>query len=149
MDEQGRVISVNGNKAKVLINRHAACGECGACQIGREKMTMETMANNEAKASPGDNVLVHMKFINVLKATSYAYGIPLIGFVIGMFIGWFLAPVFHFDQVIASFSLALAFVVIAYIILYIIEKRGYLHLKYEPIITEILKEENTKTVEDN
>ena len=99
MEELGKVISVKGNKAKVLINRHAACGECGACQIGKERMTMETLADNKIKAKPGDNVMVYMKFINVIVATSIAYGIPFLFFIFGILAGWFLAPSFNLDQV--------------------------------------------------
>ena len=142
MEELGTVISVKGKKAKVLINRHAACGECGACQIGREKMTMETIANNEIGAQPGQNVMVYMKFISVMTATSIAYGIPLLFFMLGILGGWFLAPIFHLDQVLFSFSIGIILLIISYTLIYLAEKMGWLKLKFQPIITQFAEENN-------
>ncbi len=136
MEELGKVISVKGSKAKVLINRHAACGECGACQIGKEKMTMETLADNKINAKPGDDVMVYMKFINVMVATGIAYGIPFLFFIVGILVGWFLAPLTHFDQVIFSFLCGIILLLVSYGIIYLSEKMGWLRLKFQPIITK-------------
>lgn len=138
MDEQGIVISTNGNKARVLINRHAACGDCGACHIGKEKMTMETVADNKIDAKEGEDVLVHMETINVLKATGIAYGFPFLLFVIGLLLGWFLAPIFNLDQVITSFFMGIGLTIISFLVIYFLEKRGIFNTKYKPIIIKIL-----------
>lgn len=135
MQEIGTVISTEGKKARVLINRHAACGECGACQIGREKMTMETTAQNDIKAKPGDSVLVEMQFMNVLEATGIAYGIPLLGFLLGAIIGWFLAPSFNIDQTLLAFCLGLFLTVLVYVGIFMLEKYGIFNLRFQPHIT--------------
>lgn len=140
MDEVGTILKVDGNKATVKINRHAACGDCGACHVGKEKMTMETEADNNIGAKPGDNVVVHMKFMNVLQAVSIAYGIPFICFMIGMFTGWFLGSYFNIDNVVSAFSLGLILVIISYLVIYILEKKHVFNLKYSPQIIGFNKE---------
>ena len=65
MKEYGTVTAVHGRKAQVTIARSAMCGDCGACQVGRENLTMEASAENQAGAKPGDEVAVEMEFTNV------------------------------------------------------------------------------------
>ncbi len=145
MKEIGTVISASGPRAKVLINRHAACGDCGACQVGREKMVMETIAKNPAHAKPGDTVSVEMQFVSVLKASFIAYGLPLLGLLIGSLIGWYAAPGLGMDQVLTSFFSGILLIAVIYGIIALCEKKGLFHTKYDPVITEIStckKEEN-------
>lgn len=143
MEEVGKVISTSGNKAKVLINRSAACGECGACHIGKEKMTMETTALNQIKAEPGQEVYVEMRVLNVLTATGIAYGIPMIFFFVGILLGWFLAPVFHVEQVLWAFISGIVLTVLAYLVIYLLEKKGIFNLKFQPVITHLFADKRS------
>ena len=138
MQEYGTVEALQGSKARVVIKRHAACGDCGACQVGREKMTMETLADNTIGASAGDEVLVSMKFVNVIAATSIMYGIPLVGFLLGCGLGYLAAIYFTLDQVLVPFFAGVLGIVIAYLGIRVADKRGAFHKKYEPVITEIV-----------
>lgn len=140
MKEIGVVQKLSGNSATVVIQRHAACGECGACQIGKEKMTMETRAKNQAGAVVGDTVGVEMAFTGVLKATGIMYGIPLVAFILGCALGYLLSGQFGFDPVLAPFFTGLALTVAAYLGIRLADKRGIFQSKYEPVITEIQAE---------
>src|SRR5690554_3763680 len=88
MREIGHVVSIEGNFAKVVIQRHAACGDCGACQIGQEKMTMEAMVRNPISAKVGQQVEIETETTNILKASFIMYVFPLILFVLGAFLGY-------------------------------------------------------------
>jgi len=44
MKEIGIIVETKGETAKVAIQRHSACGDCGACHMSKEKSTMETIA---------------------------------------------------------------------------------------------------------
>ena len=61
MRETGKVIEVSGNYAKILIKRGTACGDCGACQVGREKLEMVMTAENVIGADVGDSVEIDLK----------------------------------------------------------------------------------------
>ena len=46
MKEVGKILEINDGMAKVLIVRHTACGNCGACQVGKENLNMILTAEN-------------------------------------------------------------------------------------------------------
>jgi len=81
----GTVIEVQkNNKAKVLMRKHSACGDCGACQHGKENMKLNIIAFNEVSAKVGDMVEVDMETQNVLGAAFIVYVIPLFMLILGI-----------------------------------------------------------------
>jgi len=89
MRETGKVIEVTGNYAKILINRGTACGNCGACQVGREKLEMVLTAENNIGAKVGDSVEIDLEAMNLLSAALIAYGIPLLALMAGIVGGYY------------------------------------------------------------
>ncbi len=142
MKEIGIVKKITGKTARVAIERHAACGECGACQVSKDKMSMTTTARNDAGAQVGDQVSVEMEFGNVMKATSIAYGIPLIAFLLGCGLGFWLGPILGWDQVITSFCTGVLLTAVSYGIIHLYDRRGAFGKGYEPIITAVLSQED-------
>ena len=140
MREIGTVASVFGRKAKVVIERSAMCGDCGACQVGKDKLTMETTVLNLAKARIGDRVEVEMAFKNVIAASIIAYGIPLLAFIIGAV----LASQFtgEVENPILSFISGLTLMIITFIVIKILDKKGVFNYTYEPQITNVLTKTN-------
>lgn len=143
MQEIGVVTAVLKNEARVQIKRHAACGDCGACQVGKEKMTMETVAQNPAGAKIGERVLVEMETVNVLRATTIMYGFPLLAFLIGCGLGMLLAGVFQTDSVLTPFFSGILLTAVAYGIIRLCEKKGRFSGSYQPVITQIISDEQT------
>ena len=143
MKEIGIVSSIQGNKAKVSIQRSAACGDCGACQVGKEKMTMEAVVVNTVDAKTGDRVEVEMAFKNVMKASFIAYGIPLIMFVLGSVIGTLYTSTVlkDLENPLLSFVLGLVFMAFSYIIIKLLDKKGTFASTYEPHIMTILDDQ--------
>ena len=71
MLETGKVIDVQNNTVRVLITRHTACGDCGACQVGRDNLNMVITVENNVKAKKGDCVLIELSTENFLFASLF------------------------------------------------------------------------------
>jgi sigma-E factor negative regulatory protein RseC len=138
MQEIGLVKKTHGSMARVVIKRHAACGDCKACDLGTTKLSMTTDAKNQAGAKVGDTVAVEMAFGNVMKATSIAYGIPLIAFLIGCVGGYFAAPAVGWDQTLTGFFAGLILTAAAYLVIHQMDKGGAFGKAYQPTVTEVL-----------
>lgn len=74
----GVVESLKGQNAVVNLTRSTACGDCGACQMGKENLERQVEALNLVNAKIGDFVTMEMEDGKVLKAAFMVYIIPLI-----------------------------------------------------------------------
>lgn len=139
MKEIGIVFENRGKEALVSIQRHAACGDCGACHIGQKKATMETLARNPIKAQVGETVEVEMEFVSIFKAAFIAYGIPLLVFLMGSVATYLMVDIFKlsFDQVLTSFFSGIILIILSYFVIQQFDKKGIFRGKYMPIITTI------------
>lgn len=132
----------NENKAKVVIQRHEMCGDCKACDMRKSDKKMVALATNKAHAKVGDHVAISMEMASLMKASSIAYGLPLLGFLIGVFAGYYAAPSFGLNQALTGFFAGIILTAVAYLIIKLLDKRGtFGHGKYEPTITEVLPPE--------
>lgn len=150
LKEIGIVKKVKGKNARVVIEQHAACGDCHKCEVSSDKRVMATDAKNEANAKVGDAVAVEMEFNNFMHATWIAYGIPCIMFLVGCFLGFYLAPSFGLDQTYTSFFTGLILTALSYVIIHIFDRRGaFKGKKFEPVITEVLSEQTLDALHIN
>ncbi|MBC8402058.1 MAG: SoxR reducing system RseC family protein [Candidatus Marinimicrobia bacterium] len=86
--DQGRVIDLVGDQARVEIATREACAACGArflCSPGTKNSNTLT-AFNEIGAKMGDQVEVRERGNLLLKLSLLQYGLPLLGFVLGLFV---------------------------------------------------------------
>lgn len=84
MNQQGYIIEIVDEKtAKLKMQRHSACASCGKCVTSSEKKDILVDVENTIGAKVGDHVEVNMENVKVLKATAFAYLIPLMGLLIG------------------------------------------------------------------
>lgn len=83
MIRKGLVVSKEKNGVLVCFERLAACHGCNAC--GRE--TKKTSALVHGQAEIGDVVSVEMPEAQVLKASLLVYLLPLLGFLLGLYLG--------------------------------------------------------------
>lgn len=112
--EQGLVIEVSDDIAKIKAGRHNDCKNCGACP-GDNSIVIT--ANNKVGAKPGQRVLFEMKEGNALTATFIVFVLPLIaafaGAGLGMVIGKYFGGninIFEIAGGIIAFVLSLIFV---------------------------------------
>lgn len=137
MKEIGIITETNGKTAKVEIKRNSACGDCGACHMSKNKSTMEAMALNPIGAKKGDAVEVEMEFVNVFKAASIMYGIPLVAFLFGASITYYLiiSLGLNWDQALVPFFSGIVLLAGSYGVIKYFDKKGTFNSKYQPTIT--------------
>jgi sigma-E factor negative regulatory protein RseC len=133
--EQGLVIEVDNDIAKIRVGRHSDCKNCGACP-GDNSIIIS--ANNVVGAKPGQRVAFEMKDVNVLRAAFVVFIFPLIaafiGVLLGMFIGDYLQQDGFYYEIfggIITFALSLIFVKA-------FDKAEKASAKSQPVIVEIL-----------
>jgi sigma-E factor negative regulatory protein RseC len=126
MIQSGIVISVseNGSMAQVSIERSSACEKCGACAMGRKTQHVIDIPNT-ARAAVGDVVDIKMHGEKVVKASALAYLFPLVAFLLGLWGGGEI----HSEALtvvprdLFSFIIALAMMVVAFMIIRLTEKK--------------------------
>lgn len=84
----GTVKSKSGDYATVVLERQDMCGDCHACEMlsGKKECTLSCQCLTECEV--GDQVEITLSQERFIKATYLMYGIPLIGFVMGLFGGY-------------------------------------------------------------
>jgi len=133
--EQGLVIEVVGNSARIKVGRHSDCKNCGACP-GSESLILE--ANNEIGAKPGQRIILEIKETNVLRAAFIVFILPLIALFIGVMLGGIIGQYigvnkFMFQVIGGVVIFALSIVVVKYF-----DKASAANEKSKPVIIRIL-----------
>lgn len=82
--EEGVVIEVAGDIARIKVGKHNECKNCGACP-GNDSAIIT--AKNQIGAAPGQRVVFEMSQSNSLKAAFIVFVLPLIGVFIGALLG--------------------------------------------------------------
>lgn len=95
MTNKGIVTKAEGDQLTIVFERHEACGDCHACAHGSSNCSKHTVVLR-GSAKVGDEVVVEMDDSHVMAATAFAYLIPFAGMILGLVIGWAIAPKFAF-----------------------------------------------------
>ncbi|MBC8535163.1 SoxR reducing system RseC family protein [Feifania hominis] len=112
MERRGRVLSVQGEIARVVVYQQSACGDgcaggCGMCAAAPD-LTMEV--HNTAQAAPGDEVLVELAGRPVAALAALLYLLPLaLGFA-----GYFFAAALGAGEGLSALA-ALAALVLGFV----------------------------------
>ncbi|GEM_PF-200119 len=116
MEELGKVVKVNGNRAEVEVVPGKACHHCGAsglCNWGGKKVKLVT-ARNEIGARTGDSVILETTEPGSSYSALLVFGMPVVlmiaGIIIGTRIGGDLLA-----AVLAGVGLAIAFLILKFI----------------------------------
>ena len=95
MIEEAFVESAQKSRATVKLIRPQACEKCKACQ-GSGKNEPFLDAENTVGAKPRDRVMVEIDDNLIAKTTFMFYGMPFLGFIIGVLLGhFFFAKIFN------------------------------------------------------
>lgn len=143
MKEIGKIVEIDNNMAKILITRHTACGDCGACQVGRENLNMILFAENTVHGKSGDTVEIELQTENFIYASFIMYGIPLIGLIIGLLGGYYGAMAIGYDADAAQIPSAiagLAFLALSYLGIRLRESKIKSMKKFKPVLVKIINE---------
>lgn len=138
---KGLVTDAKGSFVTVHIIRKEACGECRACFRGMMKKDMDVEAKNLCEAEVGDWVELELRENAFMHAVLIMYGIPMIGFLIGLLLGYFVvAPVVPMDEGLISFIFGLIGTGICYAVIHSQNKR-WESGKYLPMATRLTTED--------
>lgn len=116
MSLKGKIIDIidEGKKARVLVKPVSNCNGCKACagiikssKVVNEEFEIEVLTNN-FEIKKGDHVKVELNEYQGSKVAILIYGLPIIGFLIGMFSSPYICSLFHIGindliRVICSF----------------------------------------------
>lgn len=139
--EEGVVKEVRGNKALVLTDRKAQCGQCmarGCCEMlgGGKEMLSEAL--NPVGAKTEDIVRIGIPSGTVTKASLIVYLIPAAGIVVGAAVGYYIGRFYSLDLDLSTLVGSLAGIGISMIFVRllsnVLSKRPSYHLE----ITEII-----------
>ena len=90
MREEGVIIEVSGDTAKVSIEPKPQCEHCGLCSraAGGERVVE---ANGAESTSPGDKVILEVSPAQIVRTSLIVYAFPLAALLGGVVLGYFLS----------------------------------------------------------
>lgn len=144
MKQTGLVVGLEGDKAKVKLQRHTACGDCGACQVSKNQLTLVLDADNNVGAKTGDFVELDMETVDFLSAVVLIYVFPLIALIVGIFGGYYGILALGIEDRTAQGLGAVTGILAAaltYLVIKLKEDKLKDMKKYKPIITSIINNE--------
>jgi sigma-E factor negative regulatory protein RseC len=91
-----RIVAVHGNRAIVSINAASACPRCAAgqgCGAGLftgpvRSREIEVAAGSDLRLAVGDQVILSLRDMDLLRAACFAYGLPLAGPLVALAVAW-------------------------------------------------------------
>lgn len=95
-EQEGIVIELNDNIAKVKVARHSHCENCGACP-GSNAMIVKAI--NDIGAREGQKVIFQIKEDGMVKAAFIVYIFPLLLVIAGLMMGSLTAEVINASAV--------------------------------------------------
>lgn len=135
MEEIGKVIKTNKNKATILIELPSDCDSCEFskfCSIDKNKR--EIVCINNIGANKGDIVLIGIKNRNFYIAIFFNFLLPLIVLISGVLIG---KKIWQRD--FAGFILGMGCLIVYFAVFFFIDKKIYKSGKLLPEILSIKK----------
>lgn len=138
-EEQGEVIAVEDNQAKVRIKRSPKCQGCSGERMcgmfGKDHMVLTAL--NPVGASKGQRVCIKFKVEDEVKASFILYLVPLAGLVTGALIGYNLKILG--DKEISAAVFGFLFMTLAFVgIKYYTHIRYTKDQSYNPTITKVM-----------
>jgi sigma-E factor negative regulatory protein RseC len=141
MKQTGLVVEVVEDKAKIRMQRHTACGDCGACQASESQLKLTIEVENNVGAREGDFVEVDLETLDFLSATIIVYLYPLIAMIVGILGGFYGVTALGFSYNAAQGIAAVLGILapaLTYLVIKLNEDKFKGMKKYKPMITSII-----------
>jgi positive regulator of sigma E activity len=137
MEETGKVIKTNKNKATVLISLPDSCDSCEFSKFCRvDKNGREIICRNEKGAKEGDIVQIGTRKRNLFIATFLNFGLPLFFLIGGVLLG---KKIWSTD--FAGFLLGIGLMFLYFFVFVFVDKKI---LKSGSLLPEIVSVKKTK-----
>ncbi len=140
--EEGTVVAVHGDVAEVLLRRGRLCEGCGSCCVAVGDGVMLAEAENRAGAGKGDRVVVDLPAGLSIRAAFILYGVPLLGFLLGLGVGALLDAAFFGGGAGVPLALIFGFGFLAltfFLISRVYAPGSRAAARYRPVVTEVLE----------
>jgi len=147
---RGLVHTIKDDLVIATIHRKEACGECRACFAGMTKSEMDIEAKNLCDAEIGDWVELELQESAFFNAVVIMYGLPFVGFVAGIVLGYFGIP-----KVLPTVSATVCSIIcgalgILLAFLWIKSQNPRWESgKYRPLATKVVEEEEEEILNGN
>lgn len=141
MNQRGYVIEiVDSITAKIKMQKHSACASCGKCTSSTDKKDIIVEVDNTLGAKVGDYVEVNMDSVNVIKAASIIYIIPLIALLGGTILSYKILSFFDisFNIEIISGCMGVLLTILSYLAIKSRDFKFRQSRNYIPIITKVI-----------
>lgn len=141
MNQRGYVIEiVDSITAKIKMQKHSACASCGKCASSTDKKDIIVEVDNTLGAKVGDYVEVNMDSVNVIKAASIIYVIPLIALLGGTILSYKVLSYFDisFNIEIISGGIGVLLTILSYLAIKSRDFKFRESRNYIPIITKVI-----------
>ena len=141
MKQNGYVVEIVDNiTAKIKMEKHSACAACGKCASAADKKDIVVEVDNTIGAKVGDFVELNMDSMNVLKAASIVYLIPLITLLGGTIISFYALKNIdiYMNKELLSGLVGLILTAIVYIIIKQKDSKLRESREYIPVITKVI-----------
>ena len=132
---EGIVISTDDSIAKVKVNRHGECSNCGSCP-GESAMIFNVY--NILNAIPGQRVVIEVQEVNMLRAAFVVYIMPIALTLVGLLIGLFIAHSFRLPSKIIEASTGLIAFILSIFMIKSFDKSAFTNKNNQPIMKNIL-----------
>ncbi|MEW6600078.1 MAG: SoxR reducing system RseC family protein [Nitrospirota bacterium] len=142
LEETGVVTRIDGNMARVLVQKKSACDGCsieGACKSTPEGMEIEAL--NAAHAEVGQRVKILLTTGEYLKGTIIVYGIPLVVFIAGAIAGKSMGEKYFADMNSDIIAAVTGFIslILSLFAARLWSRRMESRTEYKPVIEEIIE----------
>ena len=141
MNQRGYVIEiVDSITAKIKMQKHSACASCGKCASSTDKKDIIVEVDNTLGAKIGDYVEVNMDSVNVIKAASIIYIIPLVALLGGTILSYKMLSYFDisFNIEIISGGIGVLLTILSYLAIKSRDFKFRESRNYIPIITKVI-----------
>ncbi|WP_270646695.1 SoxR reducing system RseC family protein [Paeniclostridium hominis] len=141
MNQRGYVIEiVDSITAKIKMQKHSACASCGKCASSTDKKDIIVEVDNTLGAKVGDYVEVNMDSVNVIKAASIIYAIPLIALLGGTILSYKVLSYFDilFNIEVISGGIGVLLTILSYLAIKSRDFKFRESRNYIPIITKVI-----------
>ena len=133
MKEQGVVTAVKGNRATVKVDKKDQCSKCGMCLFPQNASSVNFDSINTVNAKVGDQVIIESKKEANLLGVILAFLVPLILIGLAVLINWLFIGKEIYVLVISLPSIAVWYVILAFI-----DKKIKKFSAYRTEITQII-----------
>ena len=133
--QEGFIMHLDGDLAKVRVAPNADCDNCGACNL----VHMEILAYNPVKASLGQKVKFTMIKDNMLKISFMIFILPLLSLFAGLYAGSLVSSICNINNTGAMTTGGFLMVGVAIVIIFFYDKKYKQNRSNFPQIIEVIK----------